>query len=99
MLIEGGIYKDKKDTNSYFIYLIKDHHTHYCVEIQDDEYSNQSINDQLYEIQFIYNLSVLKYWVSPTDVTKYTDGYLGQINKDLYDELLKALKKSNAWSF
>lgn len=44
MLIEGGIYKDKEDINSYFIYLIEDHHTHYCVEIQDDEYSNQSIN-------------------------------------------------------
>jgi len=98
----GGIYTLKKSEHSCIIYLkeYKDEVFGVTIDFYDFRnlyLSNNVINDQLISLKNEKALSNLYYWhVSNKYLIKNTDGYLGQITPDLFNELEKTLK-SEKW--
>ena len=102
MLIEGGIYNDKYHEDICFIYLTKKNNKYYFAvdipHIAPNQFSKKEIEER---VKSLNSLSSLTYWSSDTEefMNKNANGYLGQINNDLYQFLYKALLKEDIWKY
>ena len=88
----GGIYKSKTIYNLYYIVLTADDKYIYFYEFKTNQYSNMEINNQI-KVSDSSNFSYYTKSIFPNII----DGYLGEINKELYNSILNDLYKSNAW--
>ncbi len=88
MLIEAGIYNDKSQTNSCFIFFKKDNQRYYGVDIENlyvNPFTKQYIEDRLLTFKKNNELMDLYYWTTDEKfLTECADGYLGKIDNDLY---------------
>ena len=102
MLIEGGIYTDKYHEDICVIYLTKRNNKDYFAvdipHIAPNQFSKKEIEER---VKSLKSLSSLTYWYSETEefINQNTNGYLGQINNDLYQFLYKALLKEDIWKY
>ena len=101
MLKIGGIYSSTVIENSVFIYLYKKYNIHYGVNISDQKLdSKKLVEASIYDIQKYNSTYYLNYQaiLLEENLDKIADGgYLGEIDKELYDYLLKFLYKSDEW--
>ena len=102
MLKIGGIYNANDLDDSVFIYLYKKNEIYYGIDILDlesDNFSKKSIENILHSISDFTISTKIHYWYSKDIgyLNLIIDGYLGEINKELYDYLLKFLYKSDEW--
>ena len=98
--IKGGIYKDKEYEKKCFICLLKDKRIYYGVDIDDcTEFSNLYINTEVYQCKIENRLDELNYWYlrDLNGFENISDGYLGKIDKELYNDLISALKEDTLW--
>lgn len=97
MLKEGGIYNDKYHNDICFIYLLNENDNYYVVDISQmnsNQFSKKNIEEKLNSL----NLSSLTYWHSGMEyLSKNIDGYLGQINNNLYNLLCNTLINDIDW--
>ena len=99
MLIVGGIYESTVMMDAVFIYLCEKDNIYYGLDIINEKLnSNKLVEDFIYD-KIKYNSTYgLCYRFILQEKDFDTDGgYLGQINKDLYNYLLKILYKSGVW--
>lgn len=100
--VKGGIYKykegaiDNKDNNSCFIVLDEGETYIVGLDIYDvNNFSNESINSLL-KLDKLYLSNMLSgYWYSTNKLTfEDSDGYIGKVDKNLYDELIDRFKRT-----
>ena len=101
MLIEGGIYSDYYHEDICFIYLTnKNNKDYFSVDIPHiapNQFSKKEIEER---VKSLNTLSSLTYWYSDAEfMNKNANGYLGQINNDLYQLLYKALLNEDVWKY
>ena len=102
MLRICGIYNDKDINDLVFIYLYSKNNTYYGINVlnlKNNDFSIKSIENILHSISDFTVSKKVHYW-SVKNI-KYlnliVNGYLGEINKKLYNSILNDLYKSNAW--
>lgn len=103
MLIEGGIYNDNYQERVCFIFLKEDNQRYYGVDIDTlniNQFKKQCIEGKLFTLEKNKELMDLYYWHTDEKfLTECADGYLGQVDNDLYLLLCNCLKKHDVWIF
>lgn len=110
MFIEGGIYNDNDDKATCFVVLklngLKNRIFGVDIShVQLDEFSNKTIHKKLQILKDKKmlngeeNNAYLWFWSIENEASLIdkTDGYLGQVNDKLLNELQQELYKSAAW--
>ena len=102
MLKIGGIYNANDLDDSVFIYLYSKNDIYYGVDVLDlknNDFSSKAIENILHSINNFHTSDIIHYWYVDNIewLNSIINGYLGEINKELYDLLLNNLYKSSAW--